>query len=114
MHTDTSNSMKEILIILTTEVTELVKLEKIWRGGEIDFKLKYRLYNSLVLSTLLYTTYGCESWTLLEESKKKIRGFESKTHRRLLNKLQTNKTNIFIRNEIIKKSAHMYIFWISS
>ena len=72
MLTNTGNSKKEILIRLATAVTALFKLEKIWRGGEIDFKLKYRLYKSLVLSTLLY---GCESWTLLEESKKKIRGF---------------------------------------
>ena len=54
----------------------VVKLEKIWRSGEIEFLL--------VLSTLLY---GCETWTLLEESKKKIRGFESKAHKYLEYKL---------------------------
>ena len=61
MLTDTGNSKKEILIRLETAVTAQVKLDKIWRGVEIYFKLKYRLYNSLVLSTLLY-----ESWSLLE------------------------------------------------
>ena len=47
MLTDTGNSKKEIRIRLATAVTALVNLEKIWRSGEIDFKLKYRLYNSL-------------------------------------------------------------------
>ena len=57
MLTDTGNSKKEIRIRLATAVTAQVKFEKIWRSGEINFKLKYRLYrvyNSLVLSTLLY------------------------------------------------------------
>ena len=41
---------KEIQIRLATAVTTLVKLEKICRSDEIDFKLKYRLYNLLVIS----------------------------------------------------------------
>ena len=57
--------------------TTIVKLENIWRSREIEFKLSIRLYNSLVLSKFIY---GCETCTLLEESKKKIRGFESKAH----------------------------------
>ena len=48
--------------------------------------------------------YGCETWTLLEESKKKIRGFESKPHRRLLNiSYKERKTNILINNLINEK-----------
>ena len=54
MLTDTGNSKKEIRIRLATTVTALVKLEKIWRSGEIDFKLKCILYNSLVRSTFVY------------------------------------------------------------
>ena len=46
MHTDTGNSKKEIRIRLATAVTALLTLEKIWRSGEIDFKLKYILYKS--------------------------------------------------------------------
>ena len=99
--TETGNSKKEIRIRLAKADTELVKLENIWRSGEIDFKLKYRLYNSLVLSIMLY---GYESWTLMEESKKKIRWFESRAHRRLLNiSYKQIKTNIFVINVIIKK-----------
>ena len=108
MLTDTGNSKKGIRIRLTTAVTSLVKLEKIWRirySGEIDFKIKYRLYNSLVLLNLLY---GRESWTLLEEFKKKITWFESKSHRR------QRKINIFVKHEIIKKVGKYYPFSISS
>ena len=43
MLTDTGNSKKEIRIRLATAVTVLVKLDKIWRSVEIDFKLKYRI-----------------------------------------------------------------------
>ena len=71
MFTNSGKSKNEIRIRLATAVSELVKLEKILRSWEIEFKLKCRLYNSLVLSTLLYV---CETWTLLEESKKRIRG----------------------------------------
>ena len=62
MLTNSGNSKNEIRIRLATAVSALAKLEKIWLSGEIEFKFKFRLYNSLVLSTLLY---GCERWTLL-------------------------------------------------
>ena len=101
MLTNYGNSKIEIRIRLATAVSALVKLEKIWCSGEIEFKLKFRLYNSLVLSTLLY---GCETMTLLEESKNKIRGCESKAHRRLLNISYTErKTNILVNNLINEK-----------
>ena len=45
------NSKNEIRIRLAMAVSALVKLEKIWRSGKIEFKLKFRLYISLVLST---------------------------------------------------------------
>ena len=61
MLTNSGYSKIKIRIRLATVVSALVKLEKIWRSGEIKFKLKFRLYNSLVLSTLLY---GCETCTL--------------------------------------------------
>ena len=44
MLTNSGNSKNEIRIRLTTAVSALVKLEKIWRSGEIEFKLKFRLY----------------------------------------------------------------------
>ena len=56
--TNSRNSKNELHIRLATAVSALLKLEKIWRSGEIEIKLKFRLYNSLVHSTLLY---GCET-----------------------------------------------------
>ena len=83
MLTNSGNSKNEIRIILSiSAVSALVKLYKIWRSGEIEFKLKFRLCNSLILSTLLY---GSETLTLIEESKKNIRSFESKAQWNLLN-----------------------------
>ena len=40
---NTGNSKIEIRIRLATAVSALVKLEKIWRSGEIEFKFKFRL-----------------------------------------------------------------------
>ena len=56
----------------------MVRLENIFKSIEIEFNLKYKPYKSLVLSILLY---GCETNTLLEKSKQKIRTFEAKAHR---------------------------------
>ena len=53
-----------------------------WRSREINLEIKLNLYNSLIRSTLLY---GYETWTILEESKKRLNAFESKSHRRMLN-----------------------------
>ena len=72
MLTNYGNSKIEICIRISTAVSALVRLEKIWHSGEIEFKLKFRLYSSLVLLTFIY---GSEIWTLQEESMKKIRGF---------------------------------------
>ena len=40
-----------------------------------------RLYKSLVVSILLY---GCESWTLLADTEKRLQAFENKCMRRML------------------------------
>ena len=45
----------------------MVRLEIIWIFREISFKIKFNLYNSIILSTLLL---GFETWTILEGSKK--------------------------------------------
>ena len=61
---DDATSTKEIRIRLATATSVMVKLENIWRSKEIVFKIKFKLYKSLVLSTLLC---GCETWTLYQE-----------------------------------------------
>ena len=49
--TDNANSKYEILIIATA-ISIMVRLELIRRSREISFKIKFNLYNSLILSIL--------------------------------------------------------------
>ena len=82
----------------------MVKLENIWRSKEIVFKIKCKLYKSLVLSTLLY---GCDTWTLYQELKKRISAFDTKAFRRLLQiSYREHTTNVFVRAEIEKGIGH--------
>ena len=76
----------------------MIRLYTIWNSKLINFKLKYNLYRSLVLSIL---TYGCETWTISVAMQKKISAFESKAHRKLLGiKYQDRITNVCVRNRI--------------
>ena len=65
----------EIAIRIATATLVMVRLEMIWRSREISLNIKFNLYNSLIISTLLYV---CKTFTLLEESKKRLNTFESK------------------------------------
>ncbi|GFR83852.1 endonuclease-reverse transcriptase [Elysia marginata] len=56
------------------------KLGKIWKSS-ISFKAKHKLFRSLVSSIL---TYGCETWTLLADTGRRIQAFENKCLRKLL------------------------------
>ena len=72
----------------------MIRLYTIQNSKHINFKLKYNLYRSLVLSIL---TYGCETWTISVEMQKKISAFESKAHRKLLGiKYQDRITNVCV------------------
>ena len=82
MNTEYGTSKTKILIRLFTSTAAILRLEKIWKSREIELNIKYKLYTSLLLSILLY---GCETWNLLIEYKKKSRVFEYKAYRRLLN-----------------------------
>ena len=55
------------------------RLNRIWRCNTISFASKFKLYKSLVTSTLLC---GCKTWTLLADSEKKDTDLE--TNRKLL------------------------------
>ena len=74
------------------------RLYTIWNSKHINFKLKYNLYRSLVLSIL---TYGCDTWTISVAMQNKISAFESKAHRKLLGiKYQDRITNVCVCNRI--------------
>ena len=58
------------------------KLDKIWRSSQISNKLKLRLFDSLILSILLY---NAETWTLSEQFKNQLNSFATSCYRIMLN-----------------------------
>ena len=64
----------EIRIGIASAMTAMARLNRIWRSNTIMFASKFKLYNSLATSILLY---GCETWTLLADSEKKDPGFRN-------------------------------------
>ena len=71
----------------------MVKLNPIWKS-KISFSSKHKLYKSLVCSIFLY---GCESWTLLADTERRIQAFENKCLRKLLHiSYKDHKTNEFV------------------
>ena len=76
----------------------MARLNKIWRCNTIDYASKLKLSKSLVTSIFLY---GCETWTLLANLKKKIQIFETECMRKLLRiSYLEHKTNDWVRNKI--------------
>ena len=75
----------------------IARLNRIWRCNTISFASRFKLYKSLVTSIL----YGCETWSLLADSKKRIQAFESKCMRKLLRiSYLEHKTNDWVRSRI--------------
>ena len=57
------------------------KFSKVWKSGKYRRKTKIRLFNSNVLSVLLY---GCETWKMNKEDEKRLDVFHHKGLRRIL------------------------------
>ena len=57
-------------------------LNKVWDAHNISLTTKLKLFNSIVISVLLY---GCESWKRLKEIENRVRRFESGCLRKILN-----------------------------
>ncbi|CAH1250101.1 Hypp8767 [Branchiostoma lanceolatum] len=61
-------------------------------------RTEHKLYKALVVSVLLY---GCETWTLLAETERKIQAFEMKCMRRLVHiTYHEHKTNEYVRQVV--------------
>ena len=56
-------------------------LNNVWKSSQYSIKLKLRLYQSCVISTLLY---GSECWRMTESDLKKLSTFHTKNLRRIL------------------------------
>ena len=62
-------------------MAEMARLNMIYRCNTISFVSKFKLCKSLVTVLLLF---GCETWTLLANSEKKMQTFETKCLKKLL------------------------------
>lgn len=92
------SSKKEINTRIGTSTAAMARLNRIWRRKNISFATKFKLYRSLVVSIFLY---GCETWTLLAESERKIQAFENKCLRRLLGiSYLEHKSNKYVHDKI--------------
>ena len=57
------------------------QLSNVWRSKTIDITLKLRLFDSLILSILLY---GAEAWSLTQRMKKQLNAFGTSCYRVML------------------------------
>ena len=90
-------SAAEIRIRVAQATAAMARLDRIWKS-KIGFPTKYKLFKSLVISIVLY---GCESWTLMADSEKKVQAFENKSLRRLLGiSWREHKTNEYVRKKV--------------
>ncbi|XP_052234666.1 uncharacterized protein LOC127847071 [Dreissena polymorpha] len=51
----------------------IARFSRLWTSRSIIFPTKYRLHKSLVVTILLY---GCDTWTLHADTKRRIKAFE--------------------------------------
>ncbi|GFR90329.1 endonuclease-reverse transcriptase, partial [Elysia marginata] len=79
LHEDGSSTV-EVRTRIALATAAFAKLGKIWKSS-ISFKAKHELFRSLVSSIL---TYGCETWTLLADTERRIQVFENKCLRKLI------------------------------
>lgn len=73
-------STTEVRSRLAMATAAMARLNVIWKST-ISFRVKLKLYKSLVTSILLY---GCEAWTLTADLEKRLCAFENKSYRKLL------------------------------
>ena len=59
----------------------MARLKRIWQCNITSLTSQFKLYKSLVTSILFY---GCETWTLLIDSEKRIQAIKTKCFRKLL------------------------------
>ena len=48
------------------------KLPKIWRSGQLTYRIKFKIFKSDVVSVLLY---GCETWKVTKGDKERLDTF---------------------------------------
>ena len=79
--TETGGSEEDIKTRIGKAYGAFATLGNIWRSREISEKPKIRLFNSNILSVLLY---GCESWRVTKTNTSKLQVFINKCLRKIL------------------------------
>ena len=101
------DTRKEVRIRIAKAALIFKNLEKIWQSKIISLTTKLRLFNSNVISTLIY---ACESWKTTKEIEHKLDSFESKCLRKILCiKWNEFKTNAEIRQMSEQQSTSLVI-----
>jgi len=77
----TGSCDKECMVRIGKAASSFGRLSNIWKNKNIRLTVKIRLYESLVISTLLY---GAESWPLSVTQMKKLEAAHHKFQKRLL------------------------------
>ena len=67
-------SETEIHIRMTTVTSALVHLSTIWKNQNISLQIKILQY-TVQITNIVYTIYGCETWTLIERLERIITAF---------------------------------------
>ena len=76
------NIREEVNIRIRKEAGAFKKLRNIWKSRKISRRTKIRLYVSNVRSVLLY---GAETWRTTKKIESKVRGFEGRCLRIIVN-----------------------------
>ena len=76
---------EEVLRRIGKAAHVLASLTNVWKDNSIPMKLKVRLWDSLMISILLY---GCELWTLSKSDLKMLDGFYFRGVRRITRKMR--------------------------
>ena len=91
-------SKPEIFSRIAQKTAALSRLKIIWRDRNISLASKFKLMQTLILSTFLY---AFESWTLAAEIERRIQALEMRCYRRLLNiSYKDYVTNEEVRNRM--------------
>ena len=93
------NCMPDIKNRICKAAGAMNKLSNFWKNKNIEQKTKLQIYQSNVLSVLLY---GAETWSMNKEAERRLASFHLKCLRRLLN----IRWNDFITNEEVLERAN--------
>jgi hypothetical protein len=96
--TDEISDKKEILTRLRQASNQLGALSNFFRS-KADMKTKLKIFLAIPVNTALY---GCESWTLTEELRRRITGFYHKGLRKIMGLNMWHVEQLHIRNEHIR------------